>query len=66
MIKNYIELNKEDFSRVLETEKKFELTAGDVLITGQIDLLKKLDEKGNVREVEIIDFKTEKDQQDND
>lgn len=60
VIKNYIDLNKQDFSKVLETEKKFELVQGDALVTGQIDLLKKLDEHGNVKEVEIIDFKTEK------
>ncbi len=60
MIKNYVELNREDFSKVLETEKRFELVQGEALITGQIDLLKKFDEEGNVREVEIIDFKTEK------
>jgi DNA helicase-2/ATP-dependent DNA helicase PcrA len=60
VIKNYVDLNKDDFSKVLETEKKFELVQGEALITGQIDLLKKLDEHGNVKEVEIIDFKTEK------
>lgn len=61
VIKNYVELNKQDFSKVLETEKKFELVENDALITGQIDLLKKLDEHGNVKEVEIVDFKSEKD-----
>jgi len=60
VIKNYVELNKQDFSKVLETEKKFELVQGEALITGQIDLLKKFDENGNIKEVEIIDFKTEK------
>lgn len=43
----------------LETEKRFEFVLDDALISGQIDLLKKVDEKGNVTEVEIIDFKTE-------
>ena len=60
VITNYVELNKQDFSKVLETEKKFELVQGEALITGQIDLLKKFDENGNLKEVEIIDFKTEK------
>jgi len=64
IIKNYIDLNKEDFTKVLETEKRFELAEDEALITGQIDLLKKLDEKGNVKEVEIIDFKTEKESKD--
>jgi DNA helicase-2/ATP-dependent DNA helicase PcrA len=60
VIGTYVGLNKADFSKVLETEKKFELVQGEALVTGQIDLLKKMDENGNVREVEIIDFKTEK------
>jgi DNA helicase-2/ATP-dependent DNA helicase PcrA len=64
VINNYVEVNAEDFSTVLETEKKFELVHSDALITGQIDLLKKLDENGNVKEVEIIDFKTERDEED--
>ena len=60
IVKNYVGLHKGDFSRILETEKKFEFTLDDALIAGQIDLLKKVDEKGSVTEVEIIDFKTEK------
>ncbi len=32
-----------------------------MIISGQIDLLKKVDEDGNVTEFEIIDFKTEND-----
>jgi len=64
VIKNYVMVNKTDFTKVLETEKRFELVLGEALITGQIDLLKKLDEKGNVKEVEIIDFKTEKETDD--
>ena len=59
VIKNYVNLNKQDFSKVLETEKRFELVQSEALITGQIDLLKKYDANGDLREVEIIDFKTE-------
>jgi DNA helicase-2/ATP-dependent DNA helicase PcrA len=61
VIKNYVKLNQQDFSKVLETEKKFELVENDALITGQIDLLKKYDEHGNIKEVEIVDFKSERD-----
>ena len=60
VVKNYIKLSRDVFSRVLETEKRFELVQGEALITGVIDLLKKYDEKGNLKEVEVIDFKTEK------
>ncbi len=61
VITNYVKLNQQDFSKVLETEKKFELVENNALITGQIDLLKKYDEHGNIKEVEIVDFKSEKD-----
>jgi len=60
VIKNYVELNSDDFSRVLETEKRFELVKGNALITGVIDLLKKFDENGRLEEFEVIDFKSEK------
>jgi len=59
VVKRYVEVNKEDFRKVLETEKKFELVHEDALISGKIDLLKKMDEQGNVEEVEVVDFKTE-------
>jgi len=60
IVKNYVGLHKGDFGRILETEKKFEFVLDDALIAGQIDLLKKIDEEGSVTEVEIIDFKTER------
>lgn len=64
VVKNYVELNKSDFSKVLETEKRFELVYKEALISGVIDLLKKMDEQGRVEEVEIVDFKTEKEMTD--
>ncbi len=60
LVKNYVKLHKSGFNRILETEKNFEFVLENVLINGQIDLLKKMDEKGNLAAVEIIDFKTEK------
>jgi ATP-dependent DNA helicase UvrD/PcrA len=60
IVKNYVSLHKDDFKRILETEKRFEFALDDALISGQIDLLKKVDEKGSITEVEIIDFKTER------
>jgi DNA helicase-2/ATP-dependent DNA helicase PcrA len=60
IVKNYVALHKGEFRRILETEKRFEFALNDALISGQIDLLKKVDEKGAVTEVEIIDFKTDR------
>ena len=60
VVKNYIRVHGGDFSLVLETEKAFEFVLDDALIGGRIDLLKKMDESGNLSEVEIVDFKNEK------
>jgi len=64
VVKRYVDLHKEDFKRILETEKRFEFVMGKALITGDIDLLKKINEKGKVTEIEIIDFKTDKQKED--
>jgi CRISPR/Cas system-associated exonuclease Cas4 (RecB family) len=64
VVKNYLNVHGQDFSKVLETEKAFEFVIGDALIGGRIDLLKKLDESGNISEVEIVDFKNEKEDAD--
>ena len=63
-MKNYIDLHKKDFERILETEKRFEFVMGKALISGDIDLLKRVNEKGEITEVEIIDFKTDKQKND--
>jgi DNA helicase-2/ATP-dependent DNA helicase PcrA len=65
VIKNYIRIHKKDFNKILETEKRFEFVLDEAIISGQIDLIKKVDEEGILQEVEIIDFKTEKNE-DND
>lgn len=59
VVKNYVNVQKDEFNKILETEKRFEFVLEEALISGQIDLLKKIDDTGNVTEVEIIDFKTE-------
>lgn len=59
-VKNYVVIHKNDFGRILETEKNFEFVLNGALISGQIDLLKRVDENNRVTEVEIIDFKTER------
>jgi DNA helicase-2/ATP-dependent DNA helicase PcrA len=64
VVKRYVDLHKEDFKRVLDTEKRFEFVMGKALISGDIDLLKRVNEKGEITEVEIIDFKTDKQKED--
>jgi len=64
IVKNYVRLHKHEFKYILETEKRFEFVMEQAIISGQIDLLKKMDDEGNVAEVEIIDFKTEKEKKD--
>ena len=60
VIQRYVRAHSMDFTRILETEKRFEFVLDSALINGQIDLLKKLDSEGSIRQVESIDFKTEK------
>ncbi len=60
IVRNYVRLHRNDFNKILETEKKFEFVLNDALISGQIDLLKRIDESGNLTEVEIIDFKMDR------
>lgn len=61
VVKKYVEMYRADFERILETEKRFEFVMDKALISGQIDLMKKMDPDGNITRVEIIDFKSEKD-----
>jgi len=60
IVKNYVKLHSKDFASILDTEKRFEFVVDGTMITGVIDLLKKVDSKGNVTHVNILDFKTEK------
>ena len=60
VVENYVRAHGSDFGRILETEKRFEFTMGDALISGSIDLLKKVDDDGRVSSLEIIDFKTDR------
>lgn len=64
IVKNYVAIHSDQFRRILQTEKNFEFVLKEAIISGQIDLLKKVDDSGNLAEVEIIDFKTEKDRDD--
>lgn len=60
VVKNYVRLFRHDFGRILETEKNFEFVIDDALVSGDIDLLKKVDDAGDIAAVEIIDFKSER------
>jgi DNA helicase-2/ATP-dependent DNA helicase PcrA len=60
IVKNYVKMHSKDFASILDTEKRFEFVVDGTMITGVIDLLKKVDDKGNVTHVNILDFKTEK------
>jgi DNA helicase-2/ATP-dependent DNA helicase PcrA len=61
IVQNYAEKFSGDFSRILETEKSFEFALGDGLISGSIDLIKKLDKKGELEGIEVVDFKHRED-----
>ena len=60
VVSNYILLHKGGFGSILDTEKRFEFVMDKALVSGSIDLLKRINEKGDVTEVEIIDFKADK------
>lgn len=61
ILKNYINNYGFDFPLKLETEKPFEFVLDDALISGQIDLITKINpDTQKVLDVNLIDFKTEK------
>ena len=62
IVKNYIKLHSKNFEKILDTEKRFEFVVDGTMITGVIDLLKKTDDKGEITHVDILDFKTEKEE----
>lgn len=59
VVLNYMRLHGGDFERILETEKRFEFTVGGALISGSIDLLKRVGDDG-AGGIEIIDFKSDR------
>jgi DNA helicase-2/ATP-dependent DNA helicase PcrA len=61
ILRNYIKNFGTDFPLKLETEKPFEFVLDDALISGQIDLITKIDPTTQkILDVNLIDFKTEK------
>jgi len=57
IIKNYVKAFSGEFNLILETEKSFEFALTEALLSGQIDLIKRLNEKGELEAIEIVDFK---------
>lgn len=61
ILKTYVNEYGSEFPLKLETEKPFEFIMGGALISGEIDLIQKIDPISNeVKDVSILDFKTEK------
>ncbi|MDA7960502.1 MAG: ATP-dependent helicase [Nitrosopumilus sp.] len=58
IVRNYVDVHKSDFARILETEKRFEFTMDGALVSGSIDLLKDSRDGRDPSRIEIIDFKT--------
>lgn len=61
LVEKYIDLHSSDFDRILETEKRFEFVIEGALVSGSIDLLKSMDKNGVINGIEVIDFKTDRD-----
>lgn len=55
---NYVAFFAPDFERLREDEARFEITIGQAMVSGAIDLLLKRDEQGNVVDSHVIDFKS--------
>ena len=55
---NYVASFASDFERLREDEARFEITIGQAVVCGAIDLLLKRDEQGNIIDSHVIDFKS--------
>lgn len=55
---NYVSSFAPDFERLREDEARFEITIGQAMVSGAIDLLLKRDEYGNIMDSHVIDFKS--------
>ena len=61
ILKSYADSFPSDFPLKLETEKPFEFVLDDALISGQIDLITRINpDTEEILDVNLIDFKTEK------
>lgn len=55
---NYVSSFAPDFERLREDEARFEITIGQAMVSGAIDLLLKRDEHGTIMDSHVIDFKS--------
>jgi DNA helicase-2/ATP-dependent DNA helicase PcrA len=63
VVKEYLNLNKENFKSIEFAEKDIQIDLGDgILINGRVDLIKKKDISGNVKTT-LVDFKSVQDSQ---
>lgn len=58
IVKNYVNTFAQDFERLREDEARFEITIGQAMVSGAIDLLLKEDESGNIIGAHVVDFKS--------
>lgn len=56
--RDYVERFSHDFNRIKEDEVRFEINIGQALVSGAIDLLLKHDDKGEITDAHVIDFKS--------
>lgn len=56
--KSYAEEFTDDFAQRRQVEARFEIPAEQAVISGSIDLMLREDDRGNVLEAKVIDFKT--------
>nr|AIF10951.1 superfamily I helicase (uvrD, pcrA) [uncultured marine thaumarchaeote KM3_47_F06] len=63
-VKNYVNFHSKNFSKILDSEKRFQFVMDKALISGTIDLIKDAAENQEILDetkiVETIDFKTDK------
>ena len=57
IVKNYVRDYEREFCRLRQVEARFEIAARDCVISGAIDLLLKEDDRGEILEAEVIEFK---------
>ncbi len=57
IVQNYVKNFAHEFNLILETEKSIDFALEETLIASQINLIKKLNEKGELEALKIVDFK---------
>ncbi|HZV70697.1 MAG TPA: ATP-dependent DNA helicase [Saprospiraceae bacterium] len=65
VVRQYVEDYGNEFKIARQVEQRFEIPASQTIISGAIDLLVKEDPDGNIIEVNVIDFKSMSEPEDN-